>query len=576
MFIIIMKGYSVTAAVAVVMAVCQTVNGSPMPTKSSEDATPTSTFVFPTNAKETESALSALWSGITVSTAAITTTVSPTPIATPLIAPPEMPTFNLDYKLPPDFIWGACSAAEQVEGAVKADGRGPSVWDTLSHKVNDFIYDNEYPDVSDNNYYLYKQDIQRLKALEIPYYSFTISWSRILPFGRGGVNEKGLQHYIDIVDELNSNGIKPIVTLFHWDTPQGLQNAYGGWLGSDIVDDFATYAEIVFDALAAKGVKNWVTLNEPAVFCDDYSGWNYTYIPAFGVPLEERQWVCGHNALLAHATAVDIYRTKIEPKYGKGEITFKANFGYTPPMTNSTADADASERGKAFGPGWFLNPVWINGDYPEIMKSTLGSSLPEFTEEQKKLILGSADVLAWDAYTGNPVSAPPGGIDACVANKSSPYWPSCIVNDMTIQGNWSIGAFPDPCSSSWLRATPDIVRQGLLWLWQFYKPPSVRITEYGWSVYLESGMSMQQAVTDTDRVSYYLGYFNAILESINVDKVNLDGALHWGVYDNFEWQCGLNTRFGIQYVNFSSPTLDRYYKKSAFVIRDFFKHYVSM
>ena len=189
------------------------------------------------------------------------TTVSPTPVpSSELIPPPplyysqfpsgqQQPMYpkNESWSFPKDFWWGVASAAYQIEGAVKDEGRGPSIWDVLTHRVPNYVTTNETGDISDNEYYLYKQDIARIAALGVPVYSFSISWSRIMPYGKGPINEKGLAHYDDLINTCIEYGVQPSVTLYHWDTPLYLQNTYGGWLSEDIVDDFVEYARVVFE-----------------------------------------------------------------------------------------------------------------------------------------------------------------------------------------------------------------------------------------------------------------------------------------------------------------------------------------
>ena len=190
----------------------------------------------------------------------LNTTVSPTPVpSSELIPPPplyyssfpsgqQQPMYpkNESWGFPKDFWWGVASAAYQIEGAVKDEGRGPSIWDVLTHRVPNYVITNDTGDIADNEYYLYKQDIARIAAMGVPVYSFSISWSRIMPYGRGPVNEKGLAHYDDLINTCIEYGVQPSVTLYHWDLPLYLQNAYGGWLSEDIVDDFVEYARVVF------------------------------------------------------------------------------------------------------------------------------------------------------------------------------------------------------------------------------------------------------------------------------------------------------------------------------------------
>ena len=212
-----------------------------------------------------EKAWSSLWQQVgPVSTGIINSTVVPTPEPSP-VPPPygfssQITTGNLSgYNLPSDFVWGIASAAYQVEGAAMDEGRGPSIWDLLSHRVPGYVADGATGDVTDLHYYLYPQDIARLKAFGVPYFSLSISWSRIFPFGRGYVNEQALLHYDDVIERLVEAGIQPIVTLFHWDTPLALMNDYNGWTSDNIVDDFFAYAQLVMSRYD-KYVPIWVTM----------------------------------------------------------------------------------------------------------------------------------------------------------------------------------------------------------------------------------------------------------------------------------------------------------------------------
>lgn len=176
--------------------------------------------------------------------------------------PSYEPSLN-SAKLPNDFIWGVASSAYQVEGAVKDEGRGPSLWDLLSHRQPNEVADNTTADVTAQHYYLYKQDFARLANLGIPWYSFSFSWPRFFPFGATGspVNEQGVAHYDDVIASMVALGIKPAITLFHWDTPLALFNSYGGWTDRQIVDDFFNYAKFVISRYDDY-VPIWYTFNE--------------------------------------------------------------------------------------------------------------------------------------------------------------------------------------------------------------------------------------------------------------------------------------------------------------------------
>ncbi|ANB11383.1 beta-glucosidase [Sugiyamaella lignohabitans] len=530
-----------------------------------------------TNATTSYQRVTNLWDGFQVARGTITHVVEPLPIAKDeLTPPPNMKPLHCQYRLPKDFIWGWASSASQIEGAVDADGRGPSVWDNVAHKVPGFLKKNETFDIANNHYYMYKQDFQRLKAMGVPYYSMTISWSRIFPSDSGEVNKAGLQHYIDEVNYLLENGIQPIVTLYHWDIPQVLQDKYGGWLDRKVVQDFANYARVMFEALPK--VKLWLTLNEPQVFCNDYADWPDEGVPdhvfpTFGLNSTQRKYICGHNALLAHASAVHIYRTEIEPKYGKGKISFANSWDYTPSYSNSSEDILASERSLDFTAGWFGQPVYIDGEYPQSIRDVVYETLPRFTEEEKSLVLNSTDFYAWDGYTGHPVRASD-DFSSCVTSQGdSENWPECFDEVFTLPGDWLIGNRADVGVSNWLYQTPRYFREGIVWAWSHFKPLEIIIPESGFSVWKENEMTEAQARYDDTRVSYLHDYLHQALKLIHEDKVKLSGIIAWSMYDNIEWRQGRDTRFGLQYFDYNHMKV--YFKKSAFYMRDFFNHYMT-
>lgn len=314
--------------------------------------------------------LALLWDQVgPVSTGPITTTVSPTPepskYASPGIFHPYIPSYESDLtgaQLPANFIWGVASSAYQVEGAADAEGKGPSIWDLLAHRVSNQVADNTTADIAAEHYYLYKQDFARLKNLGIPSFSPSISWPRVFPFGKGPVNWPGVAHYDDVIAELVANGIEPAVTLFHWDTPLALFNEYGGWTDRHIINDFFNYATFIIQRYDGY-VKHWFTINEP-----QYCNWQYAsypagkYYPAYnnitgGV---KARFACGHFTLLAHAKVAKWYHEDFK---GQGRISFKNSGNYFEPNSTNAADANSAQRGYDFSLGWFNNPVWIDGMY---------------------------------------------------------------------------------------------------------------------------------------------------------------------------------------------------------------------
>ncbi|KAL9049952.1 MAG: hypothetical protein Q9162_006924 [Coniocarpon cinnabarinum] len=520
-----------------------------------------------------------------VSIAAINTTVQPTPIPSSSLVPPpplyypafpqgaQVPvaTRNESWSFPSNFSWGVASAAYQVEGAVRDEGRGPSIWDVLTHRVGDYVTDNSTGDVADNQYYLYKQDIARIAALGVPVYSFSVSWSRIFPFGRGQTNEAGLAHYDDVINTCIEYGIQPAVTLYHWDLPLYLQDTYGGWVNSQIVDDFVTYAETLFKRWGDK-VPYWFTLNEPIVFCSRYplpAGYFRETIPP--IPEKQQPYFCGQNALLAHSGAYRSYK-----RMGlNGTISFKNNGGHKIALTSSDDDALATQRSWDFNEGWFATPVFLTGDYPATLKEYVSDFLPEFTPEQKAQILGSADVFAYDAYTAQFSMAPDDGVAGCVANSSNSLYPGCFNTSYTYQeaeGGWLIGPAADPLSP-WLHKATDWVPNLMRYVTDTWKPSGgILISEFGWGEPFEYYKTLRPDIlTDVGRSAYYSDYINALLISIS-EGANVVGCFAWSIVDNLEWMQGYTVKFGMQYVNLT--TQERSYKASFFHYIDSIKAYL--
>ncbi|KAA8894673.1 glycoside hydrolase superfamily [Sphaerosporella brunnea] len=507
----------------------------------------------------------------------VTATVEPTPEPSwagpgefhPFVAS-NYPEELAVAKLPPGFNWGMTSSAYQLEGAAKDEGRGPSIWDLLSHRNPNQVADNSTGDVLAQHYYLYKQDFQRLAKYGSPYYSTSISWPRIFPFGKGPINEAGIKHYDDVIAELVKHGIKPALSLFHWDTPLALFNEYGGWTNPKIVDDYLNYAKFVI-ARYDKHVPVWFTFNEP-----QYCNWQYSYYPAgilypsYGIgPGINARFICGHYTLLAHAKLAKWYHNEFK---GKGRISFKNSGNYYQPVTNSTGDLEAAKRATDFSIGWFGGP-WTDGDYPQSLKDTLGEILPTLSKAEKALIKGSCDFYALDGYTAFYVSELPGGANACARNRSDPNYPECGSSSQVAPNGFSIGPAAD-AGASWLKSTPTGIRKFLSAITKEIFPAvkDIVVSEFGFAEPFESEYaSVPDAIWDLRRTDYIQGFLDNILLAITEDHVNVTGAYIWSIMDNFEWGSGIKTRFGMQYVSYD--TLTRTPKASWFQARNWFKRH---
>lgn len=501
--------------------------------------------------------LSALWQlveqSIPVYNATITTVLTNTSFEKPKDPPPlrlgytSAQTKNL--KLPKGFKYAFATAATQVEGATKADGKGPSAWDYLCHNYPSTGCSNFTADITDNNYYMYPLDFARMKWLGANSYSFSTAWTRIYPFGKGPVNEAGLQHYDNVIKELEKHQIEPLLTLFHWDTPLNLMAEYGSWLTTDnrFVDDFVAYATTMFKRYG-KQVKTWVTFNEPRVFCG--GAWSEPaldfYIPA-GINQNNSVYQCYYNLLKAHGAAVQVYRQLVKNgTIAKGEIGFKSDDNKPVPYRDGNKqDIEACNRHADYFIGAFAQPVYGDGNWPKTMRDTLGNLLPNFTAAETKMIKGSADFFAIDGYRTN-VGRAVGNFEQCKTNSSDPFWPVCIYNadsasTSILESGWALGATADP-RVDWLMSTGGQLRDQLKWLHTTYPSPKIYLSEFGFAEPYEwlfgeiSDNQLFRIKEDYVRANYFVDYLNEALLSIHEDKVPLAGAFAWSLLDNHEWQ----------------------------------------
>jgi len=488
--------------------------------------------------------------------------------------PPSLQDHAGDRKFPEGFLFGTASAAQQYEGAVKDDGRGPSHWDYLCH-TSPSSCNNYTSDVADNGRYLYPTDILRMKAMGITAYSFSISWTRIIPFGKANttINEAGLAYYDDVIDKLLAAGIEPVVTLFHWDTPLNLVFEYGGFLNKSIVDDYEFYAETCFKRFGKK-VTRWFTFNEPRVYSSEYQGKPFdAYWARAGVNSTTAPYPVTYNILIAHGRAVQTYRNLVTSgAIKKGEIALKNDDSYPIPQNQDNPDdVEVAKRHFDFYVGIFSQPIYGNGNYPDTVLDTIPAEiLPRLTASDRKLIQGSADFYAIDAYRTNGAKSV-ADLQACIDNITAPEWPVCQDNSnngqyATLDG-YALGPPADPFAP-WLYNTAQYLRYQLKTLQKYFPSPSIYITEFGFAREFEYERVDKYAILyDTDRSAYIIDYLTEALAAVLDDGIPLKGVFAWSFIDNFEWGSGLEQKFGMQYVNYTNQERD--YKLSFLTYRDF-------
>lgn len=503
--------------------------------------------------------------------------------------PPEGQGCNKDagLKFPSSFKWGVATAAFQVEGAAKTDGKGPSNWDMCGHYFPGCIANNGTGDVTDNHYCQYKEDLARLKKMGGKIYSFSFSWARIFPFGNGPVNEAGLKHYDAVINEALEQGLEPVATLHHWDAPLSLEFQYGSFRDARIVDDYVRYADTVLRRFGDR-VKTWVTFNEPNQICSAYQS-GYPYNTTYDGDLTPQQslFYCAKNLLLANGKTHKLYHELVKNgTIAKGEMAFKNDNSVSlPHRTGNDEDIRAAERHDAVYLGLWSDPVYSSGDWPQILLDTISEEvLPRFNESEKAIVKGAADFYAIDLYSIriSRATRAPGGLAACERNVTHPDWPSCtssnisdsqtISSDATGDAVWPLGELADP-RSSWLYNSAGLVRNFLRQIRDRWSGDmTIYLSEVGFAEPFESSKTtISQIAYDAARTRYVIDQLGEYLLAIHEDGLNLGGVFFWSLVDNLEWASGLDLRFGLQYVNYTTHALERHYKQSFLRIRDFFE-----
>jgi beta-glucosidase len=429
---------------------------------------------------------------------------------------------------PDGFVWGASTAAYQIEGAVSADGRGPSVWDTFSHTPGK-VRGGDTGDIACDSYHRYPEDIALLASLGLSSYRFSLSWPRIQPGGRGPANQRGLDYYRALLDELGEHGITPTATLYHWDLPQELQDE-GGWAVRGTAERFAEYTAMAAEALGDR-VARWITLNEPQVVANN--GYR-TGDHAPGLRDDEAAAAATHHLLLGHGLATralrDLGATQVGVTLDMQPVRVLGEHTDVLEQARLITDAGAT--------GLFLEPV-ISGRYPVNALERLLPAPALVADGDLEIISAPVDFLGVNYYS--PIFLRAG--DPSDLRRNEDY-ARCQVPGVVEY------------------APPELERTPMGWLvdasglHQILTEVSERapgvplyVTENGCAA--EDYVNPDGVVDDVERVSYLHSHLDAAARAIK-DGANLAGYFVWSLLDNFEWAWGYQKRFGIVFVEFGT------------------------
>jgi beta-glucosidase len=456
-----------------------------------------------------------------------------------------------DLAFPAGFLWGAATAAYQIEGAAAEDGRTPSIWDTFC-RVPGAVVDGDTGDVACDHYHRMPEDVAMMRELGLASYRFSVAWSRVRPDG-GAVDQRGLDFYRRLVDELNDAGVRPWLTLYHWDLPQALEDA-GGWTNRDTAYRFAEYAATVHDAIGDR-VPVWTTLNEP--WCSAFLG----YTGGQHAPGRQEGvagLVAAHHLLLGHGLVVD----ELRRCGADNELGITLNFTVADPHDpDDPADRDAARRIDGFRNRVFLDPVF-RGEYPADVLADTGDLLwrgapwPSVVQDgDLGLISTPLDALGVNYYNGESVSGRPHaavtGVDGAHPVRPT-RMPFVGCDDVT---------FPSrglPVTDMGWEVQPEGLTRLLTRLAQDYDVPPMYLTENG-AAYADVPDADGQ-VHDPDRIAFVADHLRAVHAAIE-QGVDMRGYFYWSLLDNFEWAYGYAKRFGIVHVDYDS--LERVPKSSA-------------
>lgn len=422
------------------------------------------------------------------------------------------------FRFAPDFVWGAATAAPQIEGSPTADGKGLSIWDHWSAQPGATI-NGDTPDPACDHYHRWREDFQLLRLYGFSHYRMSVAWPRIVPDGDGSLNQKGLDFYSRQIDHLLELGITPWVTLFHWDLPQALEEK-GGWRSRSTVDAFARYVDIVVTALGDR-VRHWFTVNEVSCFTEQGYG-SGIKAPGRRDPTHVVNQTV-HHGILAHGHGVRAVR-----EHGaKGSVVglVDAPKGAIPTTSQST-DVKAARRWFADANDHILGAV-MNGRYSDAVLQRMGADAPLMQPGDFDLIAAETDFLGVNIYTAHWICAGQDGEPRRIA--TPPHYPAA--------------------SCDWLRLTPEAMYWTPKLASEVYRAKRILITENGFGY--EDELDSEGRVQDLARRMALKTYLSELARGIR-DGNPVRGYFAWSLMDNYEWQEGYSKRFGLTHIDYKT------------------------
>ncbi|MES2643857.1 MAG: GH1 family beta-glucosidase [Myxococcota bacterium] len=440
----------------------------------------------------------------------------------------------MKYTFPADFVWGAATSSYQIEGATRADGRGPSIWDTFAATPG-AIKDGTNGDVACDHYHRYPEDVALMRSLGLQAYRFSIAWPRIVPDGTGLVEARGLDFYDRLVDTLLAAGITPWATLYHWDLPQPLEDL-GGWPVRTTAEAFVPYVDAVTRRLGDR-VKHWITHNEP--WCASVLGYlSGEHAPGRKEPAAAL--AAAHHLLLSHGMAVPVVRSNSPG----AKVGITLNLNPATPASPSDLDAEAARKFDGTFNRWFLDPVHGHGYPKDVVDDHAAEGIDALAEVRPgdlDTIAVATDFLGVNYYTRHIARGPEAGNLPRVVEEPGPAARTDI--------GWEVHA--------------ESLRALLVRLATEYPPQPLFITENGAATF--DGPGADGRIADPRRVRYLAEHLEAVAAA-RAEGARVDGYFAWSLMDNFEWAWGYTQRFGLVWVDYATQA--RVPKDSAFWYRD--------